>query len=178
MGGTGGSADRRGHRARVGHAGRPAARARGDRRLGQRAESDVAPDPRPPQCGPDGASEGNPLGSRSARPAPALTIGDYGQETRRRRRRHAGVHSRIDSGPQGTRGGSQASRDVHRLHQRERTAPPGVRGGRQLDRRGAGRPLRHHQRHHPRRQLDHRSGQRARHPGGHAPHREDARRSR
>ena len=33
-----------------------------------------------------------------------------------------------------------------------------------------------HQRHHPRRQLDHRRRQRPRHPGGHAPHREDARR--
>ena len=62
-------------------------------------------------------------------------------------------------------GGAQAPRHVHRRHvRRHRPAPPGVRGGRQLDRRGAGRLLRRHRRHHPHRQLDLGHRQRPRHP--------------
>ena len=89
-------------------------------------------------------------------------------------RGQAGVQGGFDPGPQGSGGGAQAPGHVHRVDQRERPAPPRLRGGGQRDRRGAGGPLRLHQRHHPRRQLDHGPGQRARDPGGHAPDREDA----
>jgi hypothetical protein len=72
-------------------------------------------------------------------------------------------------------GGAQAPGHVHRRHVgRHRPAPPGVRGGGQLDRRGAGRPLRRHRRHHPHRQLDQRGRQRPRHPH----RREDGRQAR
>jgi hypothetical protein len=57
---------------------------------------------------------------------------------------------------------------------RHRSAPPGVRGGGQLHRRGPGRPLRRHRRHHPHRQLDQRGRQRPRHPH----RREDGRQAR
>ena len=49
VGRAGGPADRRGHRARIGHPGRRAAGAGGHRGLGQRAEPDDAPDPGPAQ---------------------------------------------------------------------------------------------------------------------------------
>ena len=173
VGGAGRAADRGRHGPRVGHARRSAPGSRRDGGVGQRTESDDAPDSRPPQRGSHRTREGNPLGAGSA---PAPSDGAHGQERARRHRRHAAVQSRIDPGPQGSGGRPQASRDVHRVHQRERPAPPGLRGGGQLDRRGAGRPLRRDQRHHPRRQLDHGAGQRPRDPGGRAPDREDPRR--
>ena len=164
------TADRGGHRARVGHPGRGAPGPRRFGGVGQRVEPDDPPDPRPPERGADRTGEGNPLGA--GRPRPQMTE-PMAKNEHRRRRRYAAVQSRFDPGPQGTGGRAQASRDVHRVDQRERPASPGVRGGRQLDRRGAGRPLRPDQRHHPRRQLDHGAGQRPRDPGGHASDRED-----
>ena len=92
-----------------------------------------------------------------------------------RRSSSASVRRRADSGTQGTRGGAEASRHVHRLDERARAAPPRLRDRGQLDRRGAGRLLRHHHGDHPRGRLDHRGRQRARHPRGHARGGEDAR---
>ena len=48
-----------------------------------------------------------------------LNDGAYGQERASPARGHAGLRSRIDPGPQGTRGGPQAPRHVHREHQRD-----------------------------------------------------------
>ena len=41
-------------------------------------------------------------------------------------------------------GGSQAARDVHRIHRADRTPPPRLRAGQQLDRRGHGRTRQKH----------------------------------
>ncbi len=68
----------------------------------------------------------------------------------------------------GTRGGPQASGDVHWLDGRDGLAPSGLGSGGQLGRRGAGRILRRDQRRRPRRQFRHRHRQRPRHSRRHA----------
>ena len=82
-----------------------------------------------------------------------------------RRRRHPGSRR--------PRGGPQAPRHVHRLDRPARPAPPGLRDRRQLRRRGPRRLLRPHRGDDPRRRRRALRRQRSRHPGRHAPGREE-----
>ena len=115
------------------------------------------------------------MASRCDRPGPLDA--NRRRAARRRRRQPTAPSYGEGSHPDPRRpgGGAQAPRHVHRRHlRRHRPAPPGVRGRRQLDRRGAGRLLRRHRRHHPHRQLDLGDRQRPRHPD----RREDGRQAR
>ena len=84
------------------------------------------------------------------------------------------VRRRADSGPQGTRSGSQAPRHVHRLHRRRAacttssTRSSTTRSTRRWPATATSIAV-----DDPRRRLDHRRGQRPRHPGRHPPDRED-----
>jgi hypothetical protein len=87
--------------------------------------------------------------------------------------------SKVDPGPRGPRGGSQATRHVHRRRARRHgPAPPRVGSGRQRRRRTPRGPLRSHLAHHPRRRFDHGGRQRPRHPRRHARKGRERRRSR
>ena len=74
------------------------------------------------------------------------------------------LRSRGHHRPRGSRGGPQASRDVHRVHGPERAAPPRLRDRRQLRRRGDGGALHAHRRDAAARRRLRGARRRSRHP--------------